>query len=117
MKKLFAAILVLAATQGHWAQAIQMASPKSNKIVKLCSAQDSEVADAACQAFVEGVAGATAFYGAAQQMTLPFCIPSATTGAELVKVYRAFLDDNHALRQFSAAGLAITAFRAQYPCE
>lgn len=94
-----------------------MASPKSNRMVKLCAAQDTEVADAACQAFVEGVAGATAFYGAAQQMTLPFCIPATTTSAELVAVYRDYLDDNHALRQFSAAALAISAFRARFPCE
>jgi Ssp1 endopeptidase immunity protein Rap1a len=117
MKTLFAAFLALTAMHSLSAQAVQMASPKSNKMVKLCSQGSAEESEAVCQAFVEGVAGATAFYGAAQQMALPFCIPSSTTGAELVSVYRTFLDDNHALRQFSAAGLAIAAFRAQYPCE
>ncbi|CAA0094087.1 Uncharacterised protein [Halioglobus japonicus] len=117
MKKLFAAVLVLAAMQSHWVYAIQMASPKSNKIVKLCSVQDAELADVACQSFVEGVVDATAFYGAAEQLVLPFCIPATTTAAELVGVYRDYLNDNHALRQFSAAALAISAFREQFPCE
>jgi hypothetical protein len=117
MRKLFAAVLVVAAIQGHWAHAIQTASPKPNKIVKVCTVQDGEVADAACQAFVEGVVDATAFYGAADQMALPFCIPAETTPAEMVVIYRDYLNEHHALRQFSAAALAIAAFRGTFPCE
>lgn len=117
MKKLIAAVFVVGALQCHWAYAIQMASPKSNKMVKVCTLQEGEVADAACQAFVQGVADATAFYGAAEQMTLPFCIPGETTPAELVVVYRDYLESNHALRQFSAAALAISALRETFPCE
>jgi hypothetical protein len=67
-------------------------------------------------AFVQGVADATAFYGAAEQLTPSFCIPAVTTPAELVEVYREYLEDNHALRQFSAAALAISAFKERFPC-
>ncbi|MCB1690430.1 MAG: hypothetical protein KDI33_18165 [Halioglobus sp.] len=117
MRKLITAALFIAATQAQWAYAIQTASPKPNRIVKMCTVQEGEVADAACQAFVEGVVDATAFYGAAEQLALPFCIPRETTSAELVTIYRKYLGDNHPLRQFSAAALAISAFRAQFPCE
>ena len=117
MRIIIAAILVVAFMQAGFAQAIQMASPKSNKIVKICLAQDGEVADAPCQAFVLGVADTTAFYGAAQQMTAPFCIPGELAPGELVAVYRDYLKEHHALRQFSAAALAVSALKEAYACE
>ena len=79
--------------------------------------QEGEVANATCQAFVLGVADTTVFYGAAQQMTLPFCIPLETASAELVAVYRDYLKDNHSLKQFSAAALAVSALKNAYPCK
>ena len=117
MRRVFTAVLIAASMQAGFVQAIQMASPKSNKMVKTCLLQEGEVADATCQAFVLGVADTTAFYGAAQQMTPPFCIPHDTTAADLVAVYRDYLKDNHSLKQFSAAALAVSAFKNAYPCK
>lgn len=117
MKKLLTAALAVAVMQCQWVFAIQMASSTSNKMVKICSEQEGEVADAACRAFVQGVADVTGFYGAAEQMTLPFCMPVETTPAEMADAYRDYLQDNHVLRQFSAAALAVSAFRDAYPCE
>lgn len=117
MRKVFTAVLMAASMQAGFAQAIQMASPASNKMVKTCLGDEGELANAACQAFVLGVADTTAFYGAAQQMTSPFCIPQGAAPAELLAVYRAYLKDNHSLRPFSAAALAVSAFKNAYPCE
>ena len=117
MKNWFTVVLVVASLQTGFAQAIQMASPTSNKMVKTCLVQEGEVADATCQAFVLGVAEATAFYGAAQQLAPAFCIPHQTTSAEMVAAYRNYLKENHALKQFSAAALAVSAFKETYPCE
>ena len=117
MRTVFKAALIVASMQTGFAQAIQMASPESNKMVKTCLVQEGEVAEAACQAFVLGVADTTVFYGAAQQMTPPFCIPQETTSAELVTVYRDYLKDNHSLKQFSAAALAVSALKNAYPCK
>lgn len=116
MRNILEAVLIVASMQAGFAQAIQMASSSSNKMVKTCLVQE-QVADGICQAFVLGVVDATAFYGAAKQMTPQFCIPRETAAAEIVSVYRDYLKENHALNQFSAAALAISAFKKAYPCE
>jgi hypothetical protein len=72
MRIVIAAVLIAASMQAGFAQAIQMASPESNKMVKTCLLQEGDVADATCHAFVLGVADTTAFYGAVQQMTPPY---------------------------------------------
>jgi hypothetical protein len=117
MRKIFTAVLILASMQGGFAQAIQMASPKFNKMVKTCTVQQGELADATCQAFVIGVADTTAFYASAQQLNPQFCIPKEITSGQLVAVYRDYLKENHSLRQFSAAALAILAFKKTFPCQ
>jgi hypothetical protein len=117
MRKLIAVVLAIVALQAYLAHGIQMAAPTSSKMVKICSIQEGEVADASCQAFVQGVADVTAFYGIAKQLTPSFCIPDDTAPAELVAVYRDYLKDNHVLRQFSAAALAVSAFKDAFPCE
>jgi hypothetical protein len=117
MRIVIAAVLIAASMQAGFAQAIQMASPESNKMVKTCLLQEGDVADATCHAFVLGVADTTAFYGAVQQMTPPFCIPGELAPGEMVAIYRDYLKEHHALRQFSAAALAVSAFKEAYPCE
>ena len=117
MRIIIAAVFIAASMLAGFAQAIQMASPESNKIVKTCLVREGEVADATCQAFVLGVADTTAFYGAAQQMTPPFCIPGEIAPGEMVAVYRDYLREHHVLRQFSAAALVVSAFKQAYPCE
>lgn len=116
MNKVVAAILVLIVMQVELAHGIQMASPKSNNMVKICTLQEGEAADAACQAFVQGVADVTAFYGSVHELALPFCLDDELTPADLVVVYREYLAANHELRQFSAAALAVAAFKAAFPC-
>lgn len=116
MKKLIAAILAVVAIQAQLVHGIQMASPKSNRIVKTCTEQEGEASDAACQAFVQGVADVTAFYSAAQQMTAPFCVPVETSPEQLLGVYRAYLENHHALRQLSAAAQAVAALKEAFPC-
>jgi hypothetical protein len=117
MRNFFTAVLIVASMQAGFAQAIQMAFPESNKMVKTCLIKDGDVANASCQAFVLGVANATMFYGAAQLMEPPFCIPYETASAEMVAVYRDYLKKHHELKQFSAAAIAVSALKAAYPCE
>lgn len=117
MRKLITAVLAMACLQAYSAQAIQMSTSQFNTMVKTCTAHEGEVAEAACQAFVQGVVEVTAFYGTAKQMMSPFCIPVEITPGEMVAVYRDYLKDNHSLRQFSAAVLAVSAFKIAFPCE
>lgn len=111
------AVLTVTWMQAQSAQAIQMASPQSNKMVKTCLVQDDKLADATCQAFVLGVTDSTAFYGAAQQLDPPFCTPRKTALNEVVAVYRDYLKNHHNLKQFSAAALVVAALKAAYPCK
>jgi hypothetical protein len=117
MRTVFTLVFIAAAMQAGFAQAIQMASPQSNKIVKTCLIQGEEVAEATCRAFIIGVADTTMFYSTAQQMTPQFCIPHNTDAGDLVAVYRDYLRSNHSLKQFSAAALAVSAFKNAYPCK
>ena len=117
MRVVFTAVLMVASMHAGLSQAIQTVSPISSKMVKTCLVQEGEVAEATCQAFVLGVAETTAFYGAAQQMAPAFCIPQGITSVEMVAVYRDYLKEHHVLKQFSAAALAVSAFKEGYPCE
>jgi hypothetical protein len=117
MRTLIATALTVAFMQAHVAHAIQMATPELNNMVKTCTLHTGEVADAACQAFVLGVAETTAFYAGAGQMTPQFCIPADVAPAQLLAVYRSYLKNNHVLRQFSAAALTVSSFKQSYPCE
>lgn len=117
MKNLAAIALALVALQASLAYGVQMASPKSNNLVKICTVQQGEVADAACQAFVQGVVEVTSFYSAAQQIAAPFCVPLETAPEEMVAIYRDYLKSHHELRQFSAAALAVSALKEAFPCE
>ena len=117
MKKLLIVSLGALILQAHFAQAeIQMARPTLNKMVKTCTAQD-EVADAACRSFLAGVVDTTAFYANAQLLTPAFCIPAETDSSEILGVYREYIVNNHSLSRFSAAALAVSAFKNAYPCK
>jgi hypothetical protein len=117
MRKLITVALAVACMQAYSAQAIQMSTSKYNAMVKTCSVQEGDVADAACRAFVQGVVDTTAFYSTAKLMTPLFCIPVEITPDQMVTVYRDHLKKNHSLRQFSAAVLAVSAFKSAFACE
>ena len=117
MRKLIMVALTVACMHVPFAQAVvQTVSLKSSKMVKTCSVENEAVADAACQAFVLGVADTTAFYGAGKLMTPPFCIPRQAAPSELVAVYRDYLKEHRGIKHFPAAALAIMALKGVFPC-
>lgn len=117
MKNLLIVGLSALALQTHFAQAeIQMARSTPNKMVKTCMVQE-EAAGAACRSFLSGVVDATVFYANAQLLTPAFCIPAEVDSSEILEVYREYIADNHSLNRFSAAALAVSAFKNAYPCQ
>lgn len=117
MKKLLIVWFSAVAFQANLAQAdIQMARTTPNKMVKTCTAQD-EAADLACRSFLTGVIDSTRFYANAQLLTPAFCIPAETDSSEILSVYRGYIVNNHSLNRFSAAALAVSAFKNAYPCK
>ena len=118
MRELMIVALTVACMHVPFAQAVvQTVSLKSSQMVKTCTIKNEEVADAACQGFVLGVADTTAFYGGGKLMTPPFCIPRETAPGELVAVFRGYLNKSRGIKHFPAAALAITAFKDAFPCQ
>ena len=95
---------------------VQKAPPDMNRMVKLCLANQEELADAACRAFVSGVVETSRLYATTGQMPAAFCPPADGPPGDPVAVYRAYLSKNMALKHFPAAALAVSAFKEAYPC-
>ena len=96
---------------------VQKAPPNVNEMVKLCSVETGEAADAACQGFVLGVIETSGLYATTKLMAPAFCIPKEVTLAEVVAKYRDYLKKNREIKHFPAAALAVSAFKESFPCD
>lgn len=117
MKKFMVPLLAVASLTGGLATAgVQKAPPNTNQMVKLCTLDTGEVADALCRGFVLGVIQTTSLYVTTTSMAAPFCVPQGADPAKLLSVYREYLGKNHELKHFPAASLAVSAFTEAFPC-
>ena len=118
MRKIVTAILAAAALLGNGAQAeVQKAPRNGNRMVKLCTVETGEIAEATCRGFVSGVIDITRMYATTKLLEPSFCIPQEVTLSETVAVYKKYLEENRAIKHFPPSALAITAFKDAYPCE
>ena len=96
---------------------VQKAPENGSRMVKICTREKGEIAEATGQGFVIGVIEATRTYVASHSMPAPFCISKEIELSEIVAVYTNYLRENHALKHFPASMLAVSAFKEAFPCE